>query len=160
MATHAPLNHPPPRSPAPRREVHTSHLVHVILLVLLTLGALAYAGSLAVDRVVESRRVAAMMGPKARLAPLPTLDITLGGARKLDMQVSVVLAPKVKASAVLRYQDRIADRLFETVGAAEPERLTAPGSAQYLKNAVRDAVNREAGRGLITDVYIERMVVR
>ncbi len=144
----------------PRQEPHTRHLVATLLLILLTLVGLACAGAFAFSHVFENHRVVAQMGPKARLAPLPALDIALGGARVIDVQVSLVLAPKVKADAVLRYQDRIADRLFESVGRVEPERLTAPGSAQLLKDAVKDAVRREAGAGLIRDVYIERMVVR
>ncbi len=171
ISSHPIPQHPTPNPPAParpaptsihhpRQEPHTRRLVATVLLVLLTLTGLAYAGTFAFSHVFESRRVAAQMGPKARLAPLPALDIALGGARAIDMQVSLVLAPKVKADAVLRYQDRIADRLFESVGRVEPERLTAPGSAQLLKDAVKDAVRREAGAGLIRDVYIERMVVR
>jgi flagellar basal body-associated protein FliL len=149
-----------PASPSVQHGPHTPHLVATVLIVLLTLAGLAYAGSFAFNHVFESRRVAAQMGPKARLAPLPAMDIALGGARAIDVQVSLVLASKVKVDAVLRYQDRIADRLFESVGRVEAERLTAPGSAQLLKDAVKDAVRREAGAGLIRDVYIERMVVR
>lgn len=152
MATHTPMHH--------HNGPHHPHLLPIILIVLLTLGALASAGRFAVDRVFENRRVTALMGPKPHLAPLPAMEIPLGGPRSIDLRVSLVLTPKTRPDAVLRYQDRIADRLFESVGGAGAERLTAPGSAQLLKDAIKDAVRREAGSGLIRDVYIERMVVQ
>ena len=100
------------------------------------------------------------MGPKPHLAQLPAIEVPLGGSRAVEMQVSLVLAPKVKAERVLRYQDRIADRLFQTVSQVDSEILTGPGSATFLKARIRDAVNREAGTGLVRDIYIERMVVK
>lgn len=160
LAARPPAKPQPTSVHHPRQEPHTRRLVLTLLVVLLTLLGLAYGGSIAITKILEPQRVTAVMGPKARLAPLPAMDIALGGARAIDVQVSLVLAPKVKADAVLRYQDRIADRLFERIGAMEPERLTAPGSGQRLKDAVKEAVQREAGAGLIRDVYIERMVVR
>ncbi|MFD1623951.1 flagellar basal body-associated FliL family protein [Azospirillum griseum] len=160
LAARPPAKPQPTSVHHPRQEPHTRRLVLTLLVVLLTLLGLAYGGSIAITKILEQQRVTAVMGPKARLAPLPAMDIALGGARAIDVQVSLVLAPKVKADAVLRYQDRIADRLFERIGAMEPERLTAPGSGQRLKDAVKEAVQREAGAGLIRDVYIERMVVR
>ncbi len=153
MAGHIPMHQHP-------HNHRSTPLILVLVIVLLTLAGLGYAGIHAVDRLIESRRVTALMGPKPVLAPLPVLEIPLGGPRSINVQVSLVLAPKVKPDAVLRYQDRIADRLFESVGGAGAERLTAPGSAQLLKDAIKDAVRREAGSGLIRDVYIERMVVQ
>lgn len=147
--------HAPPSEPA-----HPTRLLIVVLIALLTLAGLAYGGGIAVDRILEQRRIEARMGPKPDLARLPAIEVPLGGLRAVEMQVSLVLAPKVKADRILRYQDRIADRLFQTVSQAGTETLTGTGSADFLKARVRDAVNREAGTGLIRDIYIERMVVK
>ncbi|PWC34247.1 flagellar basal body-associated FliL family protein [Azospirillum sp. TSO35-2] len=171
MALHRTLyGAPPPPDPlrealaphhAPHPEpAHPTRLLVIVLIALLTLAGLAYGGGIAVDRILEQRRVVALMGPKARLATLPELEVPLGGARAVEMRVSLVLAPKVEADRILRYQDRIADRLFQTVSEAGTERLTGTGSAAFLKQTVRDAVRREAGDGLIRDIYIERMVVK
>ncbi len=146
---------------APHSEpAHPTRTLIVVLIALLTLAGLAYGGGIAVDRIVEQRRIEARMGPKPNLAQLPAIEVPLGGLRAVEMQVSLVLAPKVEAERVLRYQDRIADRLFQTVSQAGAEALTGTGSAAFLKQSIRDAVNREAGTGLIRDVYIERMVVK
>ncbi len=146
---------------APHSEpAHPTRTLIVVLIALLTLAGLAYGGGIAVDRIVEQRRIEARMGPKPSLAQLPAIEVPLGGLRAVEMQVSLVLAPKVEAERVLRYQDRIADRLFQTVSQAGAETLTGTGSAAFLKQSIRDAVNREAGTGLIRDVYIERMVVK
>lgn len=159
MAT--PVDPPFPRRAPSRRErdVH-SHAARNVVIVLLALIALAAAGTVAVDRILESRRVGAVMGPKPRLAPLPAMEFALGGARSVEVEVSLVLAPKVKPERVLAYKERIADRLFETVGNAGARRLTAGGSAEFLKQQIRDAVRVEAGSDLIRDVYIQRMVVK
>ncbi len=146
---------------APHSEpAHPTRTLIVVLIALLTLAGLAYGGGIAVDRIVEQRRIEARMGPKPSLAQLPAIEVPLGGLRAVEMQVSLVLAPKVEAERVLRYQDRIADRLFQTVSQAGAETLTGTGSAAFLKQSIRDAVNREAGTGLIRDIYIERMVVK
>ncbi|CAO3447738.1 flagellar basal body-associated FliL family protein [Azospirillum largimobile] len=146
---------------APHSEpAHPTRTLIVVLIALMTLAGLAYGGGIAVDRIVEQRRIEARMGPKPNLAQLPAMEVPLGGLRAVEMQVSLVLAPKVQADRVLRYQDRIADRLFQTVSQAGAETLTGTGSADFLKQSIRDAVNREAGTGLISDIYIERMVVK
>lgn len=175
MATHRTLHGTPYPAPPPdplRRDAvalphasppestHPTRTLIVVLIALLTLAGLAYGGGIAVDRIVEQRRIEARMGPKPSLAQLPAIEVPLGGLRAVEMQVSLVLAPKVEADRVLRYQDRIADRLFQTVGQAGAESLTGTGSAAFLKQSIRDAVNREAGTGLIRDIYIERMVVK
>lgn len=145
---------------APAEPAHPTRLLIVVLVALATLAGLAYGGGIAVDRILEQRRIEARMGPKPRLAQLPAIEVPLGGLRAVEMQVSLVLAPKVEADRVLRYQDRIADRLFQTVSQAGTETLTGTGSADFLKARIKDAVNREAGTGLIRDIYIERMVVK
>lgn len=174
MATHRTLHGTPYPTPLPdtlREELsphhasqpepaHPTRLLIVVITALLTLAGLAYGGGIAVDRILEQRRIEARMGPKPHLAHLPAMEVPLGGPRAVEMQVSLVLAPKVEAERVLRYQDRIADRLFQTVSQGGSETLTGPGSAAFLKARIRDAVNREAGTGLIRDVYIERMVVK
>lgn len=174
MATHRTLHGTPYPTPPPeamRAELsarhaadpeaaHPTRLLIVVLISLLTLAGLAYGGGIAVDRILEQRRIEARMGPKPRLARLPAMEVPLGASRAVEMQVSLVLAPKVTADRVLRYQDRIADRLFQTVSQSDSEILTGPGSAAFLKTRIRDAVNREAGTGLIRDIYIERMVVK
>nr|WP_295834897.1 flagellar basal body-associated FliL family protein [uncultured Azospirillum sp.] len=174
MATHRTLHGTPYPTPPPepmREELsarhaadpetaHPTRLLIIVLISLLTLAGLAYGGGIAVDRILEQRRIEARMGPKPHLAQLPAIEVPLGGSRAVEMQVSLVLAPKVKAERVLRYQDRIADRLFQTVSQVDSEILTGPGSATFLKARIRDAVNREAGTGLVRDIYIERMVVK
>lgn len=174
MATHRTLHGTPYPTPPPetmREELsaghsadpetaHPTRLLIVVLISLLTLAGLAYGGGIAVDRILEQRRIEARMGPKPRLAQLPAMEVPLGASRAVEMQVSLVLAPKIKPDRVLRYQDRIADRLFQTVSQTDSETLTGPGSAAFLKARIRDAVNREAGTGLIRDIYIERMVVK
>lgn len=161
MAT--PIDLPFPRRAVPRREIHrysTGHAVRNVIIVLLALMTLAAVGSKAIDHYLQNRQVTAMMGPKARLAPLPAMEFALGGPRSVEVEVSLVLAPNVKASSVLKYQDRIADRLFQTVGSAGADRLTAKGSAEFLKQQIREAVREEAGSGMVRDVYIQRMVVK
>ena len=178
MATHRTLHGTPYPAPPPdplRRDApdalapqqaphseaaHPTRTLIVVLIALLTLAGLAYGGGVAVDRIVEQRRIEERMGPKPNLARLPAIEVPLGGLRAVEMQVSLVLAPQVEADRVLRYQDRIADRLFQTVGQAGAEALTGTGSATFMKARVREAVNREAGTGLIRDIYIERMVVK
>ncbi|WP_434623039.1 flagellar basal body-associated FliL family protein [Azospirillum sp. B2RO_4] len=174
MATHRTLHGTPYPTPPPDRvrdelsvrhephpeAAHPTRLLIVVLISLLTLAGLAYGGGIAVDRILEQRRIEARMGPKPRLAQLPAMEVPLGASRAVEMQVSLVLAPKIEPDRVLRYQDRIADRLFQTVGQTDSEILTGPGSAAFLKGRIRDAVNREAGTGLIRDIYIERMVVK
>lgn len=161
MAT--PIDLPFPRRELPRKDVHrysTGHAVRNVVIILMALMSLAVVGTKAIDQYLENRRVTAMMGPKAKLAPLPAMEFALGGPRAVEVQVSLVLAPDVKAASVLKYQDRIADRLFQTVGSAGADRLTAKGSAEFLKQQIRDAVREEAGAGLVRDVYIQRMVVK
>ncbi|MBK1836463.1 flagellar basal body-associated FliL family protein [Azospirillum sp. YIM B02556] len=149
----------PRHGPAPE-PAHPTRLLIIVLAALFTLAGLAYGGVAAVDRMLDQRRIEARMGPKPNLARLPALELPLAGSRAVEMQVSLVLAPTVEADRVLRYQDRIADRLFQTVSRADGETLTGPGSADFLKARIKDAVNREAGTGLIRDIYIERMVVK
>lgn len=139
---------------------HPTRLLIVVLIALFTLAGLAYGGGIAVDRILEQRRIEARMGPKPRLAQLPSIEVPLGASRAVEMQVSLVLAPKVEPDRVLRYQDRIADRLFQTVSQVDSETLTGPGSADFLKARIKEAINREAGTGLFRDIYIERMVVK
>ncbi|KAA0598055.1 flagellar basal body-associated protein FliL [Azospirillum lipoferum] len=139
---------------------HPTRLLIVVLIALFTLAGLAYGGGIAVDRILEQRRIETRMGPKPRLAQLPAIEVPLGASRAVEMQVSLVLAPKVEPDRILRYQDRIADRLFQTVSRVDSETLTGPGSADFLKARIKEAVNREAGTGLFRDIYIERMVVK
>ncbi|WP_244433858.1 flagellar basal body-associated FliL family protein [Azospirillum sp. B506] len=143
--------------PAP---AHPTRILIVVLVALFTLAALAYGGGVALDRILEQRRVEARMGPKPRLAQLPEIEVPLGGSRAVEMKVSLVLAPKIEPDRILRYQDRIADRLFQTVSRVDSEALTGPGSADILKARIKEAVNHEAGTGLFSDIYIERMVVK
>lgn len=174
MATHRTLHGnlfpTPPHDPlreelaphhAPQPEsAHPTRLLIVVLIALFTLAGLAYGGGIAVDRILEQRRIEARMGPKPRLAQLPAIEVPLGASRAVEMQVSLVLAPKIEPDRILRYQDRIADRLFQTVSQVDSETLTGPGSAEVLKARIKEAVNREAGPGLFRDIYIERMVVK
>ncbi|WP_376957197.1 flagellar basal body-associated FliL family protein [Azospirillum sp. A26] len=174
MATHRTLHgnlfSTPPPDPlrdelAPRHETqpepgNPTRLLIVVLIALFTLAGLAYAGGIALDRILEQRRIEARMGPKPQLARLPAIEVPLGSVRAVEMQVSLVLAPKVELDRILRYQDRIADRLFQTVGRIDSETLTGPGAAEILKARIKEAVNREAGAGLFRDIYIERMVVK
>ncbi|CAO3415036.1 flagellar basal body-associated FliL family protein [Azospirillum endophyticum] len=148
-------HHGPVREPA-----NPTRLLIVVLIALLTLAGLTYGGGIAVDRILDQRRIESRMGPKPQLARLPALEVPLGGSRAVEMQVSLVLAPQIEAERILRYQDRIADRLFQTVSQTDTETLTGPGSADFLKARIKDAVNREAGTGLFRDIYIERMVVK
>ncbi|MBY6260494.1 flagellar basal body-associated FliL family protein [Azospirillum sp. 412522] len=154
------LGNPAARHRPDPEPAHPTRLLIVVLTALLTLAGLAYGGLAAVDRMLDERQVEARMGPKPRLARLPALEVPLAGSRAVEMQVSLVLAPTVEADRVLRYQDRIADRLFQTVGQTDAETLTGAGSADFLKARIKDAVKREAGGGLIRDIYIERMVVK
>ncbi|BAI73048.1 hypothetical protein AZL_024100 [Azospirillum sp. B510] len=146
--------HVPPQPGSPAR------LLIIVVIALLTLAGLAYGGGMALDRMLDQRRIEARMGPKPQLARLPALEVPLDGSRAVEMQVSLVLAPKVEADRILRYQERIADRLFQTVSQAGAENLTGSGSADFLKARIKEAVNREAGTGLFRDIYIERMVVK
>lgn len=135
-------------------------LVAVVMGVLLTLGALAYAGTFAIGRFIEHRRVVAMMGPQPTLASLPPMDFKLGGSRELELKVSLVLAPKADPDFARPYHDRIGDRLYDSIRELGPEGLTGPGSAEAVKRSVADAVRRETGRNAVRDVYIERMVLK
>lgn len=157
---HVPHADPHPGPQPDSQSARPTRIVVIVLLALLTLAGLAYGGIAALDGILEQRRIEARMGPKVRLATLPALEVPLGAQRAVEMQVSLVLAPGVEADRVLRYQDRIADRLFQTVSQTGTETLTGAGSADVLKARIREAVNREAGTGLIRDVYIERMVVK
>ncbi|ALG70686.1 hypothetical protein VY88_05805 [Azospirillum thiophilum] len=154
------VDEPAPHPAADSKAAHPTRIVVIVLLALMTLAGLAYGGLAALDGILEQRRIEARMGPKVRLATLPALEVPLGGQRAVEMQASLVLAPGVEADRVLRYQDRIADRLFQTVSQTGTEKLTGEGSADFLKARIKEAVNREAGTGLIRDIYIERMVVK
>jgi flagellar basal body-associated protein FliL len=145
---------PPPQHHSPVR------LLVAIIGVLATLVVLGLAGVTAIDRVVENRRVVAMMGPKGNFQTLPEMHFPLSGSRTLDLKVTLELRPKASQRPVERRIDRIEDRLYDGVRAIGEDQLVGPGSAERVKQAVKDAVNREAGRDLLKDVLIERMVLR
>lgn len=145
----------------PPHQHHSPHRMLITIIgVLATLVVLGLAGATAVDRALEHRRVVSMMGPRGNFQSLPEMRFPLSGSRTLDLKVTLELRAKASQRPVEGRLGRIEDRLYDGVRDIGEDRLVGPGSAERVKQAVKDAVNREAGRDLLKDVLIERMVLR
>lgn len=145
----------------PPHQHHSPHRMLIAIIgVLATLVVLGLLGATAVDRVLEHRRVVSMMGPRGNFQTLPEMRFPLSGSRTLDLKVTLELRPKASQRPVENRIGRIEDRLYDGVRDIGEDRLVGPGSAERVKQAVKDAVAREAGRDLLKDVLIERMVLR
>lgn len=144
----------------PAHDHSATRLVLFMIGVLATLAALGWAGSNMYRRANQQRALVTMMGAKGNFAPLPELELTLGGARSLDLKVTLELKPKANPAVADRYSRRIVDRLYDDIRQHEPEELLGPGSANLVKQSVTRAVRGVTGQDMVKDVLIERMIVK
>ena len=147
-----------------RRSHHHDHsaarLMLFMVAVLATLAVLGWAGTSMVQRATQQKRLVATMGARGNFAALPELELNLGGARSLDLKVTLELKPKASPALADRYSRRIVDRLYDDIRQHEPDELLGPGSANLVKRSVARAVRQETGQDMVKDVLIERMIVK
>ena len=135
-------------------------LVLFMIGVLATLAALGWAGTTMYQRATQQRTLVTRMGVKGNFTALPEMELTLGGARSLDLKVTLELKPKANPAVTARYSDRIVDRLYDDIRQHDPQDLLGPGSAGLVKQSVSRAVRGVTGQDMVKEVLIERMVVK
>jgi len=145
----------------PHNHDHSAaRLVLFMIAVLATLAVLGWAGTSMYQRATQQKQLVTRMGAKGNFAALPDLELTLGGARSLDLKVTLELKPKADPRVADRYSRRIVDRLYDDIRQHEPDELLGPGSANLVKRSVARAVRSETGQDMVKDVLIERMIVK
>lgn len=132
----------------------------LVLMLLLVLTALGWGGYVAVDRYLTERRVAARMGPLEKLVSLPQMEFGLGGNRKLDLKVSLVLKRNASLEINPSHRSRINARLYEALQDIGADGLSGADGPASIKQTVADAVRVETGSTAVRDIYIERMLIK
>jgi flagellar protein FliL len=170
QAAHAPHAHDPflDRAPARRPPVHNIHrsanIVVVVALTMLSLLAITSLGGLAwyLPDMLERQKIEARMGPKANLAPLPTMQVEMGGVGGLSMDLTLIveLDPGVKPAVIEPYIDRISDRMGDRLRDAGLERLNGAEGAKLVKEMARSVIQQEVKKIKVRDVLIEKMILR
>lgn len=145
----------------PHNHDHSAlRLVLFMIGVLTTLAVLGWAGTSMYQRATQQKRIVSMMGAKGNFAALPEMELNLGGARTMDLKVTLELKPRANPDVADRYSRRIIDRFYDDIRQREPEELLGPGSAGLVKRSVARAVRTETGQDMVKDVLIEKMLVK
>lgn len=146
---------------SPRNHDHSAaRLVLFMIAVLATLAALGWAGTSMYQRATQQKRIVTLMGARGNFATLPEMELFLGGARSMDLKVTLELKPRASADVADRYSRRIIDRLYDDIRQHEPDDLLGPGSTALVKRSVARAVRAETGQDMVKDVLIEKMLVK